>query len=191
MTRMDSKLRRATKRTLASIAVAAAFAIALPASATGSADKPTGAMIVAQATTAAPTGRAKSATTTTTAKASHSERVESRISEMHSKLKITPAQEGQWNSVAQVMRDNAKTLDTLTQARINNANTMTAITDLKSYSEITDAHAEGLKKFVVAFQTLYDSMSDAQKKEADTLFQGHRGGVSRTASKSHSSRSPK
>src|ERR1700694_2476910 len=130
MTRMDSKLRRATKRTLASIAVAAAFAIALPASATGSADKPTGAMIVAQATTAAPTGRAKSATTTT-AKASHSERVESRISEMHSKLKITPAQEGQWNSVAQVMRDNAKTLDTLTQARINNANTMTAITDLK------------------------------------------------------------
>jgi protein CpxP len=191
MKRMDSKLPRPTKRTWASVGVAAAFAIAIPASATGPADTPTGKMILAQATTAAPTGLAKSATKTTTAKASHgeashSERVESRVSDMHTKLKITPAQEGQWNSVAQVMRDNAKTLDTLTQARINNANTMTAITDLKSYSEITDAHAEGLKKFIAAFQALYDSMSDAQKKEADMLFQGHRGGVSRTASKSHS-----
>jgi periplasmic protein CpxP/Spy len=167
-------------------AVAAALAIALPASATGFADKATGEMTVAQATTPAPTGLAKSATTATTAKASHSDRVESRISEMHTKLKITPAQEGQWNSVAQVMRDNAKTLDTLTQARINNANTMTAVADLKSYSEITDAHAEGLKKFVAAFQALYDSMSDAQKKAADALFQGHPGGTSRTASKSHS-----
>ena len=185
MNRMDSKLRRPTKRTLASVTVAAAFAIALPASATGFADKPTGAMIVAQATTAAHTGLAKSASKTTTAKASHSERVESRIKEMHTKLKITPAQEGQWNNVAQVMRDNAKILDTLSQARINNANTMTAVDDLKSYSEITDAHAEGMKKFVAAFQALYDSMSDAQKKEADTLFQGHHGGVSRTASKSH------
>ena len=168
------------------MAVAAAFAIALPASATGSVDNPTGTMIVAQATTPASARPAKSATTTTTAKGSHSARVESRISEMHTKLKITQAQEGQWNNVAQAMRDNAKTLDTLTQARISNANTMTAIADLKSYSEITDAHADGLKKFVAAFQPLYDSMSDAQKKEADMLFQGHHGGGSRTASKTHS-----
>ena len=183
---MDSKLCRPAKRTLASVAVAAAFAITLPASANGSVDKPTGTMIVAQATSPAPTGLAKSTAPTKTAKGTHSERVESRISEMHTKLKITPAEEGQWNSVAQVMRDNAKTLDTLTQARISNASTMTAIADLKSYSEITDAHAEGLKKFVAAFQPLYDSMSDAQKKGADMLFQGHHGGGSRTASKTHS-----
>jgi hypothetical protein len=168
------------------MAVASAFAIALPAGAIGAADKPMGEMIVAQAAAPAPVKPAKSAATTTTAKGSHSERVESRISEMHTKLKITQAQEGEWNNVAQVMRDNAKALDTLTQARISNANTMTAIADLKSYSEITDAHAEGLKKFVAAFQPLYDSMSDAQKKEADTLFQGHHGGGSRTASKTHS-----
>jgi protein CpxP len=167
-------------------AVAVAFAIALPTGAIGAADKQKGEMIVAQAATPAPMTPAKSTTPTTTAKGSHSDRVESRISEMHTKLKITPAQEGQWNNVAQVMRDNAKTLDTLTQARVSNASTMTAIADLKSYSEITDAHAEGLKKFVAAFQPLYDSMSDAQKKGADMLFQGHHGGGSRTASKTHS-----
>jgi protein CpxP len=163
-----------------------AFAIALPVGATGAADSPRGAVIVAQAATPAPMKPAKSTTSTTTAKGSHSERVESRISEMHTKLKITPAEEGQWNNVAQAMRENAKTLDTLTQARISNANTMTAIADLKSYSEITDAHAEGLKKFVAAFQPLYDSMSDAQKKAADMLFQGHHGGGSRTTAKTHS-----
>jgi LTXXQ motif family protein len=183
---MDSKLRRPTKRSLASIAVAAAFAIALPVGATGPADRPMEEMIVAQAATPAPMKPAKSTAPTTTAKGSQSDRVESRISEMHTKLKITQAQEGQWNNVAQVMRDNAKTLDTLTQARISNANTMTAIADLKSYSEITDAHAEGLKKFVAAFQPLYDSMSDVQKKAADMLFQGHHGGGSQTASKTHS-----
>ena len=168
------------------MAVAAAFGIALPAGATGPADRPMGEMIVAQAATGASMKPAKSTTLATTTKGSHSEKVESRISEMHTKLKITPAQEGLWNNVAQVMRDNATTLDTLTQARISNANTMTAIADLKSYSEITDAHAEGLKKFVAAFQPLYDSMSDAQKKGADMLFQGHHGGGSRTASKTHS-----
>ena len=166
--------------------MAVAFAIALPAGAIGAADKQKGEMIVAQAATPAPMAPAKSTTPTTTAKGSHSDRVESRISEMHTKLKITPAQEGQWNNVAQVMRDNAKTLDTLTQARVSNASTMTAIADLKSYSEITDAHAEGLKKFVAAFQPLYDSMSDAQKKAADMLFQGHHGGGSRTTAKTHS-----
>jgi hypothetical protein len=164
------------------MAVAVAFAIALPVGATGPADRPMGEMTVAQAATPAPMKAAKS----TAPKGSHSEMVESRISEMHTKLKITPAEEAQWNNVAQVMRDNAKTLDTLTQARISNANTMTAIADLKSYSEITDAHAEGLKTFVAAFQPLYDSMPDAQKKEADMIFQGHHGGASRTASKTHS-----
>jgi protein CpxP len=164
------------------IAVAVAFTIALPVGATGPGDRPMGEMTVAQAAMPAPMKAAKSSAP----KGSHSEMVESRISEMHTKLTITPAEEGQWNNVAQVMRDNAKTLDTLTQARISNANTMTAIADLKSYSEITDAHAEGLKKFVAAFQPLYDSMPDAQKKEADMIFQGHHGGASRTASKTHS-----
>jgi LTXXQ motif family protein len=84
--------------------VAVAFAIALPVGATGAADSPRGEVIVAQAATPAPMKPAKSTTSTTTAKGSHSERVESRISEMHTKLKITPAEEGQWNNVAQAMR---------------------------------------------------------------------------------------
>jgi protein CpxP len=104
------------------------------------------------------------------AKASTEDRVEARIKDMHAKLKITAAQEDQWTKVAGTMRDNEKTIEPLIKARADNAKTMTAVDDLKSYGEITDAHADGIKKFTPVFATLYTSMSDAQKKEADTLF---------------------
>jgi ADP-ribosylglycohydrolase len=104
------------------------------------------------------------------AKASSGDRVEARIKNMHAKLKITQAQEEQWAKVAQVMRENAKSLDALTDARFKNAKTMNAVDDLKSYGEITDAHADGIKRFTPIFATLYAGMSDAQKKEADELF---------------------
>jgi protein CpxP len=108
------------------------------------------------------------------AKASAEDRVEARIKDMHAKLNITQAQEDQWAKVAQVMRDNEKTMEPLIRARQEHAKTMTAVDDLTSYGEITDAHADGIKKFTPVFSTLYASMSDAQKKEADGLFR-HRG----------------
>jgi hypothetical protein len=106
------------------------------------------------------------------AKASRPDRVEARITMLHAKLAITPAQEPAWQNLIQVMRDNAQTMETLTKARADKAKTATAVDDLKSYAEITTAHAEGLKKFLPVFETLYGSMSDAQKAQADTLFRG-------------------
>jgi hypothetical protein len=101
------------------------------------------------------------------------DRVEARIKELHAKLEITPAQEESWNSVAQVMRDDAKTMEALIKARSEKASAMSAVDDLKSYGEIAEAHANGLKKFTSVFEPLYAGMSDAQKKSADTLFRHH------------------
>jgi len=105
-----------------------------------------------------------------TDKDAHQDRTELRIKDMHAKLKITPSEEGQWGKVADAMRDDAKNMDSLIQARLEHAKGMTAIDDLKSYSEITEARAEAVKKLIPVFSDLYVSMSDAQKKEADTLF---------------------
>jgi hypothetical protein len=96
--------------------------------------------------------------------------VESRITHMHDTLKITPEQAGPWNAVAEAMRENAKDISALITKRESSAANATAIDDLKSYQDIADAHANGLKRLVPAFQTLYDGMSDAQKKVADTYF---------------------
>jgi hypothetical protein len=113
------------------------------------------------------------------ARISKVDRTEGRIKELHSTLKITPAQEEFWNALTQVMRDNAKTMEALSKARAEIATTMNAVEDLKSYGQITEANAEGLKKFIPAFEALYNSMSDEQKKNADVLFKMGRHGKSR------------
>ena len=106
-------------------------------------------------------------------KASKADRVEARIKELHTKLMITPEQEEAWNGVAQVMRDDAKTMEALIKARSENPGTMTAVDDLKSYGGIAQAHADGIKNFISVFEPFYAGMSDAQKKTADMLFRHH------------------
>lgn len=98
------------------------------------------------------------------------DRTELRIKDMHTKFMITPAQEEQWAKIAQAMLNDAKNMDALTQARVDHANDMTAVDNLKSYGEVAEAHAEGIKKLTPLFADLYAGMSDVQKKEADTLF---------------------
>jgi len=85
-------------------------------------------------------------------------------------LHITAAQEPQWQAVADAMRDDAKTIGTLIRERAAKAKTMTAVDDLNSYAAIADAHAAGVKKLASVFETLYASLSDAQKKDADAVF---------------------
>ena len=103
---------------------------------------------------------------------SRTDHVEARITMLHAKLAITPAQEPAWQNLIQVMRANAQTMEALSTARADQAQSATAVEDLKSYAAITTAHAEGLKSFLPVFETLYGSMSDAQKAQADTLFRG-------------------
>jgi LTXXQ motif family protein len=103
-------------------------------------------------------------------KASTVDPVEARIKDLHTRLKITSAQEDLWNKAAQMMRENATAMDALRKARTEKTQTMTAVDDFKSYGEMAEAHADGIRKFVPVFSALYDSMSDAQKKNADTIF---------------------
>jgi periplasmic protein CpxP/Spy len=97
-------------------------------------------------------------------------RVEAHIKRLHDQLKITPAETDQWNAVAQIMRDNEKKLADLVQTRAKNASAMSAVDNLRTYQEIADAHEDGLKRLVPAFDALYAAMSDAQKKNADQVF---------------------
>lgn len=98
--------------------------------------------------------------------------VEARIKSLHARLKITAAQEPQWQPVAEAMRDNATTMEKLVSERNAKVKTMTAADNLQTYSDIAQAHADGLKKLVSVFDPLYASMSDAQKKVADEVFRG-------------------
>jgi periplasmic protein CpxP/Spy len=101
--------------------------------------------------------------------------VEQRITQLHAELKIAPDQESKWNSVAQAMRDNAANMEKLVAEKKQTApQNMTAVDDLQTYQEFAQAHVDGLKNLTSAFKSLYDSMSDQQKKNADQVFANFR-----------------
>jgi periplasmic protein CpxP/Spy len=105
------------------------------------------------------------------------ETVEQRITSLHTALNLSPAQDSKWNAVAQSMRENATAMDKLVAAnRVTAPQSMTALDDLKTYQKVAQAHVDGLKNLISSFGTLYDSMSDAQKKNADQVFSnfGHK-----------------
>jgi Skp family chaperone for outer membrane proteins len=98
------------------------------------------------------------------------DQVEEHITKLHTELKITPAQQPQWDPFAQVMRDNARDMDQSLQQRGTTLATMSAVDDMQSYAQVAQQHAQDMQKLSAAFQTLYASMSDDQKKNADMVF---------------------
>jgi hypothetical protein len=103
------------------------------------------------------------------ATSSKPETVEQRITSLKAALKITPAQEATWTAVATAMRDNAAAMDKLVQSKKAKAS-MTAVEDLETYRDFSQAHLDGLKNLIPAFDALYKSMPADQQKNADQVF---------------------
>jgi hypothetical protein len=101
------------------------------------------------------------------------ERVENRIKELHVQLRITPAEEPQWNQFAEMMRDNAREMDQTLMQRGQQFQTMNAVQNLQSYGQLAEAHAQRVQKLLPAFENLYNAMPEQQKQLADQVFRGN------------------
>ena len=101
------------------------------------------------------------------------ERVERHIKELHSQLKITPAEEPQWNEFAEVMRANARDMDQAFMQRAQQYAAMNAVQNMQSYEQLAQEHAQHVQKLLPAFQKLYDAMPDQQKRLADQVFRAN------------------
>ncbi|WP_175721972.1 Spy/CpxP family protein refolding chaperone [Burkholderia anthina] len=119
--------------------------------------------------------------------ARHEARIEQRIKYLHDQLKITSAQEPQWKTFADTMRENGETMGRLYRARLENHN-VSAVDDVKQYAELAQANADGAKKLADAFAPLYESFPAEQKALADTTFRNwlHHGGEHRGKGKAKS-----
>ena len=95
--------------------------------------------------------------------------IERQIGDLRRRLNITPAQQGQFDAFAQAMRQNAQDMTALAQQVQQNRN-RNAVEDLRVAARFAEAEAEGLKRLVPAFQALYDSLSEQQKRIADQAF---------------------
>jgi periplasmic protein CpxP/Spy len=96
--------------------------------------------------------------------------VEQRIGALQTKLAITPAQTHDWNGFADAMRDNATSTDQLFRQRADNAASMSAVDNMKSYAAIARSYADNTEKLSTAFATVYAKLSPNQQKTADELF---------------------
>ncbi len=123
--------------------------------------------VSAQTTTKPGSGKPPAAAAATSSKP---ETVEQRITMLKAALKITPAQEAKWDKVATAMRENAAAMAKLVKEKEAKAQNITAVDDLKTYQDFSQAHLDGLKNLTSAFEALYDSMPAEQKKNADQVF---------------------
>jgi len=96
--------------------------------------------------------------------------IEQRITDLRTRLQITPAQQPQWDQFTQVMRDNARNMEDTFKQRVKIMPTMTAPENMQSYAQVASSHAQDVQKLVPVFQSLYDTMSDSQKRTADQIF---------------------
>ncbi len=149
---------------LASAAVAALLAIPAVALAQSA---------PAPATPPAPVTAASPMTSQTARGNNAEQRVESHIKELYTQLRITPAEQPQWEQFAQVMRDNARDMDQAFVQRAQQYPTMNAVQNMQSYQQIAEAHAQHLQKLVPAFDNLYNTMPEQQKQLTDQVFRAN------------------
>lgn len=100
----------------------------------------------------------------------HEDFVEERIMDLHNQLQITDAQSKQWGNFAQTMRENAHRTDDAMKDYAEKSGNLSAVEVMKSYATMAQVHADNMQKLVSALNDLYGSLSDDQKKTADTLF---------------------
>lgn len=143
------------------------------------------ALLAAGPVLAQPAGAVTTAAPKATGTETVQARVDQRITRMHQQLKITPAQETAWNAFAEVMRSNVTSTDDAYKKRSASLATMTAPDNMANFAQIEQARAQGVESLATSFQTLYNTLSDDQKKTADAMFRhyGNHGAAHKQASK--------
>ena len=99
--------------------------------------------------------------------------VEANIANLHRQLQITPAQEAQFNSVANVMRGNARAEAAAPHQPPANA---AAVDDLRAEIQYDEIELAGMKRLLPALEALYASLSPVQRQAADAAFRQGPGG---------------
>jgi periplasmic protein CpxP/Spy len=99
--------------------------------------------------------------------------VDGRIAFMKAELKITPAQETQWQQVAGAMHENANSLDQAIKTARQDRGSMDAIQRLAQREQFAKVRAENDARLLAAFKPLYASLSAEQQQMANQLVAPH------------------
>lgn len=107
-----------------------------------------------------------------------SERVEARLAEAKTKLKITAQQEAQWSAFADVTRRHAKAADERVKAMRDGKRSqerLTAVQRLERRQQMAATQSQRLTEVIAAAKPLYAALSAEQKAIADEMLTPRRG----------------
>jgi protein CpxP len=99
--------------------------------------------------------------------------IEANIASLHQRLQITPAQEPQFNAVANVMRENARAEASAPARPAANA---TAVDDLRAFIRYSEVELAGYRRLLPVLEGLYATLSPIQRRTADAVFREGPGG---------------
>jgi protein CpxP len=102
--------------------------------------------------------------------------VDGRIAFLKTELKITPAQEAQWQQVATAMRENAKALDQAITTARQNRRPVDAVQRIELREQFAKVRADNDARLLTAFRPLYASLSPEQQQIANQLVAPHHHG---------------
>ena len=105
-------------------------------------------------------------------------RVERHLTELRGRLRITAAQQPQWDGFATATRDNATEMHARFEARAARLPSMGAAENMVDFAEISQVHARQLARLATSFTTLYGVLTTEQQRDADVLFRRSHGGRS-------------
>jgi hypothetical protein len=179
------------KRVFLATAVSAVFAAAAPAAFAQSSDALAEAPeLLAQATPSGATSAERAGPQRAARRAFRlpSERVEARLAYVRTALKITDAQQAQWESFANVLRKHARDMDQRIQQRMAQRQQagaqrterprFSAIERLERQQQRLTQRSARLNEVIAAAKPLYAAFSPEQKQLADQMLgeRGQRGG---------------
>lgn len=91
--------------------------------------------------------------------------LEANIAELRQRLAITPAQEPQFNALANVMRENARSMPAAPPPT-----TLSAVEGLQLAIQYGQQEVNGMRRMLPALQALYATLSPTQRQVADQVF---------------------
>jgi hypothetical protein len=100
------------------------------------------------------------------------QQVERQIGDLRRRLNITAAQQGQFEALAQAMRQNAQEAAGMMQQeqQAGGGRARGAVEDLRAAAQLADAQAAGLRRLLPPLEALYAGLSDQQKRTADQVL---------------------
>jgi periplasmic protein CpxP/Spy len=93
-----------------------------------------------------------------------------RVKYLHDRLRITAEQEELWDKVGQAMHDNALALAPLLKQRLRATTSGSGPELLHAYEALGETQVDSQRKIIAAFEPLYASLSESQKKIADAVI---------------------